>query len=111
MRCRSPVRRSSATSVPSGAAQAAYTRPTGFSGVPREPVAGAILQVNEAKEKGAFVISADINSGMNGDTGEAEIAVKSNLTVSIGYLKHGLLQGKAKELIGRLVNVEIGIEL
>ena len=84
---------------------------TGFSGVPREPVAGAILRVNEAKEKGAFVISADINSGMNGDTGEAEIAVKSDLTVSIGYLKHGLLQGKAKELIGRLVNVEIGIEL
>ena len=84
---------------------------TGFSGVPREPVAGAILRVNEAKEKGAFVISADINSGMNGDTGEAEIAVKSDLTVSIGYLKHGLLKDKAKELIGRLVNVEIGIEL
>ena len=84
---------------------------TGFSGVPREPVVGAILRVNEAKEKGAFVISADINSGMNGDTGEAEMAVKSDLTVSIGYLKHGLLQGKAKELIGRLVNVEIGIEL
>ena len=84
---------------------------TGFAGVPREPVAEVIRRVNEAKEKGAFVVSADINSGMNGDTGEAELAVKSDLTVSIGYLKHGLLQGRAKELIGRLVNVDIGIEL
>ncbi|MCR4725308.1 MAG: NAD(P)H-hydrate epimerase [Clostridia bacterium] len=84
---------------------------TGFAGVPREPIAEVIRRVNEAKEKGAFVISADINSGMNGDTGEAELAVKSDLTVSIGYLKHGLLQGRAKERIGRLVNVEIGIEL
>ena len=84
---------------------------TGFAGVPREPVAEVIRRVNGAKEKGAFVVSADINSGMNGDTGEAELAVKSDLTVSIGYLKHGLLQGRAQELIGRLVNVDIGIEL
>lgn len=84
---------------------------TGFAGVPREPIAEVIRRVNEAKEKGAFIISADINSGMNGDTGEAELAVKSDFTVSIGYLKHGLLQGRAKELIGRLVNVNIGIEL
>ncbi len=84
---------------------------TGFAGVPREPVAEVIRRVNGAKEKGAFVVSADINSGMNGDTGEAELAVKSDLTVSIGYLKQGLLQGRAQELIGRLVNVDIGIEL
>ena len=84
---------------------------TGFSGVPREPIAEVIRRVNEAKAKGAFVISADINSGMNGDTGDAELAVKSDLTVSIGYLKHGLLQGRAKDLIGRLVNVDIGIKL
>lgn len=84
---------------------------TGFKGVPRELIAEVIRWVNDAKEKGAFVISADINSGMNGDTGEAELAVKSDLTVSIGYLKRGLLQGRAAELIGQLVNVEIGIEL
>ena len=84
---------------------------TGFAGVPREPVAGMIRRVNEAKEKGVFVVSADINSGMNGDTGEAELAVKSDLTVSIGYLKTGFFRGRAKELIGKLVNVEIGIML
>ena len=84
---------------------------TGFSGVPREPVAGVIRRVNEAKAAGVFVISVDINSGMNGDTGEAELAVASDLTVSIGYPKTGFYIGRAGELIGRLVNVDIGIEL
>ena len=55
------------------------------------------------------MICVDINSGMNGDTGEGETAVKSDLTVSVGYLKIGFFKGRAKELIGRLVNVDIGI--
>lgn len=84
---------------------------TGFSGTPRDDIAAVIEKINEAGEKGAFVVSADINSGMNGDTGEAEIAVKSDLTVSIGYFKYGLFRGRSGELIGRLVNVDIGIIL
>lgn len=85
---------------------------TGFSGIPREPIASVIKEINEAgEEHGAFVISVDINSGMNGDSGEAEIAVISDLTVSIGYLKTGFFAGKASELIRSLVNVDIGIEL
>ena len=84
---------------------------TGFAGVPREPAAGVIRQVNEQRERGAFIISVDINSGMNGDTGEAELAVISDLTVSIGYFKHGFFKGRSDELIGKLVNVDIGIEL
>ena len=59
----------------------------------------------------AYVIAADINSGMNGDTGEAELAVRSDLTVSIGFYKKGLFTGRAPELIGRLVNVDFGIVL
>ena len=109
---------------------------TGFDGVPRGNIKAAIQQINEichgeamaqvsenchgengsetSGESGSekkFVISVDINSGMNGDTGQAEIAVKSDLTVSIGFYKTGLFKGRAQELIGRLVNVDIGIEL
>lgn len=85
---------------------------TGFSGIPREPIASLIKEINKAgEEHGAFVVSVDINSGMNGDTGEAEIAVVSDLTVSIGYLKTGFFAGKASELIKSLVNADIGIEL
>ena len=85
---------------------------TGFSGIPREPIATVIGKINVAREQfGTYVLSVDINSGMNGDTGEAEVAVISDLTVSIGFLKHGFFQGKAPELIGSLVNVDIGIRL
>ncbi len=48
---------------------------------------------------------------MNGDTGEAALAVKSDLTVSIGYLKTGLVTEAAGEYIKDLVNVDIGIVL
>ena len=79
---------------------------TGFAGVPRGAAAEAIRAVNAS---GAWVVSADINSGMNGDTGEAVLAVRSDLTVSIGFYKAGLFLGRAPELIGELVNVEGGI--
>lgn len=81
---------------------------TGFSGEVRGKAKDAIEAINKSK---AFVISVDINSGMNGDTGEATLAVKSDLTVSIGYLKTGLVSDAAKEYIGALVNVDIGIVL
>lgn len=85
---------------------------TGFQGKPREPIASVIGEINYAKETAEiYVISVDINSGLNGDTGEAEIAVVSDLTVSIGFYKTGLFSGKAPEFIGGLVNVDIGIEL
>lgn len=45
---------------------------TGFSGTPRGAAADAIRAINASD---AFVVSADINSGMNGDTGEAVLAV------------------------------------
>ena len=81
---------------------------TGFAGTPRGVVATAINKINAS---GAYVISADINSGLDGNTGEAELAVKSDLTVSIGYYKKGMFTGKAPLLIGELVNVDIGIVL
>ncbi len=84
---------------------------TGFEGAPREPISSVIDEINYAHAAAyVFVISVDINSGMNGDTGEAEAAVVSDLTVSIGCYKNGFFQGKAPDLIGGLVNVDIGIE-
>ncbi len=83
---------------------------TGFQGIPRDPVASIIEEINYARETAdIYVISVDINSGMNGDTGEAEIAVVSDLTVSIGFYKNGLFSGKGPEMIGNLVNIDIGI--
>ncbi len=81
---------------------------TGFVGDVRGTARDAIEAINAA---GAYVISVDIPSGMNGDTGEASLAVESDLTVSIAYIKRGLITESAKKYIKTLVNVDIGIVL
>ena len=81
---------------------------TGFHGAPREPYAAAIREMNES---GATVVSVDVNSGMNGDTGEAALAVRSGLTVTIGFVKRGLVVPEAGAYMKRLVVADIGIVL
>lgn len=81
---------------------------TGFRGEVRGRAAEAIRAINDTD---AYVISVDINSGLNGDTGEAALAVRSDLTVSIGYYKKGLFTGDSHKYIKRMVNVDIGIVL
>lgn len=81
---------------------------TGFKGMPEGIAVEAIKNINSS---GAYVICADINSGINGDTGEALLAVKSDLTVSIGFFKKGMFLGDAPKLIKELTNVDIGIIL
>lgn len=81
---------------------------TGFQGQLRENYRTAIEAINASK---AYVVSVDINSGMNGDTGDAELAVYSNLTVTIGYVKRGLISENAGGYMKRLVCADIGIVL
>lgn len=81
---------------------------TGFQGTVRQSYADAIREINDS---GAYVVSVDINSGMNGDTGRAVTAVSSDLTVTIGYVKNGLITPEAGARIKRLVCVDIGIIL
>jgi NAD(P)H-hydrate epimerase len=57
------------------------------------------------------VVAADINSGLNGDTGEGSLFVRSDLTVSIGDFKFGHFIGLAEEAMKDKVNVDIGIEI
>ena len=79
---------------------------TGFKGEPRENYKEVIEKINES---GAYVISADINSGLNGDSGLGACVVKSDLTVSIGSYKSGHFLNMAKDKIGERINVDIGI--
>ncbi len=81
---------------------------TGFKGSLREPWLGAVREINSC---GAYVVSVDINSGMNGDTGEAETAVLSDVTVTIGFVKLGLVTKNAANYITKLVAADIGIVL
>ena len=81
---------------------------TGFSGEIRGSAKDAVNMINNAD---AYVVSVDINSGLNGDNGQAVTAVKSDLTVSIGYFKTGMFLCDAPKYIGSLVNADIGIKL
>jgi NAD(P)H-hydrate epimerase len=81
---------------------------TGFQGALRENYHTAIDEINSSS---AQVISVDINSGMNGDTGEGELIVGSDLTVTIGFAKNGLVTPNAGNYMKRLVCADIGIRL
>lgn len=77
---------------------------TGISGKIREPESTAIDLINDAN---AFVVAVDVPSGLDPDTGEAENAVRADLTVTFHSAKRGLLN--AKEYVGELVVADIGI--
>ncbi len=79
---------------------------TGFKGELKPVYNEAINAINKIK----YVVSADINSGLNGDTGLCINAVKSDITVSIGYLKPGLFLNMAKDYIKSIINTDIGIK-
>lgn len=81
---------------------------TGFHGALREDAASTIEKINSS---GAFVISADINSGLDADNGRSELCVRSDLTVAIEFIKSGHLLNDAKDVIGRLAVENIGIPL
>lgn len=79
---------------------------TGFHGMAEGEAARMIRLINAS---GAYVVSADINSGLDGDTGMAGEAVRSDLTVCIGSWQPGHFLNMAGDLIGSKVCVDIGI--
>lgn len=69
--------------------------------------ASVVKKINAGK---AYVISADLPSGLNGDNGEVMgVAVKANLTVALGEPKIGCVLGDGLEYSGTLVKKDIGI--
>jgi NAD(P)H-hydrate epimerase len=64
---------------------------TGVTGAPREPEASAIAAINEAGAAGATVVSVDLPSGLDANTGEAPGAVvEPDHVVTFHDLKPGL---------------------
>lgn len=80
---------------------------TGFSGTANGVCADMINAINNS---GAYVVSVDINSGMNGNTGLGSPCIISDITVSIGSFKPGHFIGNANNNIKKLVNCDIGIK-
>lgn len=71
---------------------------TGFKGEVRGVIGKAIELINSVNRP---VISVDIPSGVSGDTGQVGgIAVKATKTITMGFLKRGLLFQPGKRLAG-----------
>ncbi len=79
---------------------------TGSSGKPE----GTIAQVIEAMTRSAKpIVTVDIPSGLDPDTGEAQGAcAPAVLTLTLGLPKIGLLKPEAKKYVGELKVLDIG---
>jgi len=76
----------------------------GAVGSPREPKASAIREINLLRKKsGAWVLAADLPSGLDADTGlPGDPCVEADATVTMGFAKAGLLADAAVNFVGRL---------
>ncbi|WP_260262123.1 NAD(P)H-hydrate dehydratase [Vibrio intestinalis] len=81
---------------------------TGFKGELREPFQRLINAVNSANLK---VISVDIPSGLEADTGKvSSVAIRAEHTVTFIGVKQGLMTGQARDFVGQLIVAGLGVE-
>ena len=81
----------------------------GTRGAPRGEIARAIAAINTARnERRAWVIAADIPSGLDADTGiPAADCVTADCTATIGFAKKGLVADTATNHVGRIAPVPL----
>lgn len=80
---------------------------TGGAGAPRGAYAELIAAANSS---GKVIVSADIPSGLNADTGEThEPCIHASVTVCLAFLKRGLVQYPGAGAAGNIVIRSIGI--
>ncbi|MBA1334284.1 MAG: NAD(P)H-hydrate epimerase / ADP-dependent (S)-NAD(P)H-hydrate dehydratase [Firmicutes bacterium] len=66
--------------------------------------------IDAINNSGRFVVAVDIPSGINGETGQiCGTCVQAHITVTLGYLKTGLLQHPGASRTGKLIVSDISI--
>ena len=84
----------------------------GAKGPMRSPLSRVTETLNEvtSEPKHPLVVSVDVPSGIDADTGEVPgLAVRADVTVTLGAVKTGLLGFPAADLVGQLVIHGIGV--
>lgn len=82
---------------------------TGLDSAPRSPFDQWIDFINSTK---AYVISIDVPSGLNADTGEVySDCVRANRTITMLGLKCGLITGDAVDFVGEIEVKSLGIDM
>ncbi len=83
---------------------------TGASGDPRSPYDAAIRGINDARESGSWVVAVDLPSGLDCQTGQAgKPTVHADATATFVAAKPGLASADAKQFVGELSVVSIGV--
>jgi ADP-dependent NAD(P)H-hydrate dehydratase / NAD(P)H-hydrate epimerase len=80
---------------------------TGASGSPRGPIASAIEMINSAGDEGTVVVALDVPSGLDATTGQHDLCVRADLTLTFGLVKRGQLL--ARDVCGEITALDIGI--
>ncbi len=78
---------------------------TGAKSFLREPIRSAAREINRLHcENNAFVFAVDLPTGLDADSGEndPEDSVVADFTVTIGFVKHGLIVDSALDFVGRI---------
>lgn len=82
------------------------------TGLNREVDGVAKAVIEKINSHGAYVISCDIPSGLNGNNGKVMgMAVKANLTIAIQEYKLGHFLNDAPDYVGEIVCKDIGISV
>ncbi len=79
---------------------------TGIKGEIKSPVAEIIEKINKNSR---YILSVDVPSGINADSGEAECAVRADKTVTFAAYKTGMLLYPAANFTGEIVVADISI--
>jgi NAD(P)H-hydrate epimerase len=80
---------------------------TGFTGQVKSNFLEVINKVNQAQRP---ILSIDIPSGMQADTGQAlPVCIKADLTITFVAIKPGLVTGIGKTYSGQLIYADLGI--
>lgn len=86
---------------------------TGATSAPRPPLDQVVRWINRMGEAGAWVLSVDVPTGIDCDTGaafgEGEVAVDADRTVTLAAMKPGLKTGAGKRLAGEVTVGDIGV--
>jgi NAD(P)H-hydrate epimerase len=83
---------------------------TGLSQPVRKPMLSLIERVNAARDRGAPVLSIDIPSGLDADTGLPHgAAIRATETITLAALKPGVIAPGASAWTGRLRVGDIGV--
>ena len=79
----------------------------GLQGSPRDPIS---QMIDAANDSAAPVVSLDVPSGVDVDTGEAPgRAIRASATLTLALPKAGLVRPEARRFVGELYLADIGV--